>query len=90
LIARDKVNLDLTVLQSASVSSATLAPPDVIAQEIVDDLESALAQFTAVAQALKKSVGTTTVETEADGAASDPAHSTTTGTTEETDQDQER
>ncbi|MFF9099413.1 N-6 DNA methylase [Streptomyces rubrogriseus] len=90
LIARDKVNLDLTVLRSASASSAPLAPPDVIAQEIVDELESALAQFTAVAQALKKAVGTTTVETEADRPTSDPAHSTITGTTEETDQDLER
>jgi type I restriction enzyme M protein len=90
LIARDKINLDLTVLQSASASSATLAPPDVIAQEIVDDLESALAEFTAVAQALKKAVGTTSTGDEADRAASDPAHSTITGTTEETDQDQER
>ncbi|MFF7439467.1 N-6 DNA methylase [Streptomyces sp. NPDC008122] len=54
LIARDKVNLDLTVLQSASAASAALASPDVIAQEIVDELEAALAEFTAVARALKK------------------------------------
>ncbi|MEU9717828.1 N-6 DNA methylase [Streptomyces sp. NPDC047976] len=57
LIARDKVNLDLTVLQSASASSSPLVPPDVIAQEIVDDLESALAEFIAVAEALKKAAG---------------------------------
>jgi len=29
-----------------------LPPPDVIAQEIVDDLEAALAEFSAVAQSL--------------------------------------
>ncbi|PVC89709.1 N-6 DNA methylase [Streptomyces sp. CS014] len=54
LIARDKVNLDLTVLKSDSVTTAAYASPDVIAQEIVDELEVALAEFTAVAQALKK------------------------------------
>ncbi|MGC9437764.1 type I restriction-modification system subunit M [Streptomyces sp. WG5] len=86
LIARDKVNLDLTVLQSASASSAPLAPPDVIAQEIVDELESALAEFTAVAEALKKAVGTT-AGAGAEPAAEDRADSTTTGTTEETDQE---
>lgn len=53
LIARDKVNLDLTVLQSKSGASAPLSSPDVIAQEIVDDLETALAEFTAVARALQ-------------------------------------
>ncbi|PTM99115.1 class I SAM-dependent DNA methyltransferase [Streptomyces sp. VMFN-G11Ma] len=90
LVARDKVNLDLTVLQSASASSAPLASPDVIAQEIVDDLESALAEFTAVAQALKKAVRTTSTGDDTDRAVSNPGHSTTTGTTEETDQDQER
>ncbi|WP_405700584.1 N-6 DNA methylase [Streptomyces sp. NBC_00069] len=56
LIARDKVNLDLTVLQSASSSDTVFASPDVIAQEIVDELEAALAQFTAVARALKTGV----------------------------------
>ncbi|MEU0433280.1 N-6 DNA methylase [Streptomyces sp. NPDC006290] len=54
LIARDKVNLDLTVLQPSSAASMTFASPDVIAQEIVDELEAALAEFTAVARTLKK------------------------------------
>ncbi|MFG3091346.1 N-6 DNA methylase [Streptomyces antibioticus] len=72
LIARDKVNLDLTVLQSASASSAALAPPDVIAQEIVEDLETALAEFTAVAEALKKA---------ANARATDSSTGTTTSTT---------
>ncbi|MFI1831118.1 N-6 DNA methylase [Streptomyces sp. NPDC020412] len=80
LIARDKVNLDLTVLQSASASSAVLAPPDVIAQEIVDELEIALAEFTAVAQALKKATSTSFTAT-GSGATS------TTSTTDETDQE---
>ncbi|MFF4484297.1 N-6 DNA methylase [Streptomyces sp. NPDC001520] len=53
LISRDKVNLDLTVLQSSASTSSALAAPDVIAQEIVEDLEAALAEFAAVAQALK-------------------------------------
>ena len=52
LIARDKVNLDLTFLREAS-DVAHLAPPDVIAQEIVDELEGALAEFSALAESLK-------------------------------------
>ncbi|WP_433524034.1 N-6 DNA methylase [Nocardia pseudovaccinii] len=55
LITRDKANLDLTVLRSESDSTnMALASPDVIAQEIVDELEAALAEFTSVARALKK------------------------------------
>jgi type I restriction enzyme M protein len=54
LIARDKVNLDLTVLRSDIAATTKYASPDVIAQEIVDELEVALAEFTAVAQSLKK------------------------------------
>ena len=54
LIHRDKLNLDLTVLQSrGGAGSASLATPDLLAQQIVDDLEEALAQFSIVAQALK-------------------------------------
>jgi len=34
--------------------SANLPPPDVIAQEIVEDLEAALEQFAAIANDLKK------------------------------------
>jgi hypothetical protein len=34
--------------------SANLPPPDVIAQEIVEDLEAALQQFAAIANDLKK------------------------------------
>ena len=48
----NKVNLDLTFLREAS-DVAHLAPPDVIAQEIVDELEGALAEFSALAESLK-------------------------------------
>ncbi|MEU6510554.1 class I SAM-dependent DNA methyltransferase [Streptomyces sp. NPDC046942] len=54
LIARDKVNLDLAVLQSDAAATTKYASPDAIAQEIVDELEVALAEFTAVVRALKK------------------------------------
>lgn len=53
LIARDKVNLDITWLRDASLEDAdSLLPPEVIAQEIVDDLQAALAEFAAIAEAL--------------------------------------
>jgi type I restriction enzyme M protein len=46
LLARDKVSLDLTWLRDESLEdSATLPDPDVLAQEIADDLRSALAQI---------------------------------------------
>ena len=46
LIKRDKISLDIFWLKDESLSdSDNLPPPDVIAQEIVDDLEAALAQF---------------------------------------------
>ncbi|MFF9653025.1 N-6 DNA methylase [Streptomyces sp. NPDC014622] len=54
LIARDKVNLDLAVLRSDTAASARYESPDVIAQGIVDELEVALAEFTAVVRTLKK------------------------------------
>ncbi|MER7271068.1 class I SAM-dependent DNA methyltransferase [Micromonospora sp. WMMD712] len=53
LIARDKVNLDITWLKDASLSDAdALLPPEVIAQEIVEDLQAALREFAAIAEAL--------------------------------------
>ncbi len=53
LIARDKVNLDITWLKDASQEDAdSLLPPEVIAQEIVDDLQAAHAEFAAIAEAL--------------------------------------
>jgi hypothetical protein len=52
LVQRDKVSLDLAWLRDESLEDAdNLPPPEVIAQEIVDDLEAALAEFAAVAEA---------------------------------------
>jgi hypothetical protein len=50
LIARDKASLDIFWLKDdALADSDKLLPPDVIAQEIVDDLEAALEQFRLIA-----------------------------------------
>jgi type I restriction enzyme M protein len=55
LIARDKVNLDITWLKDQSLEDAdSLLPPDVIAREIVEDLTAALAEFTAISEALEQ------------------------------------
>ena len=54
LIKRDKLSLDLFWIKDESVEdSSTLPAPDVLAQEIVDDLQDALEQFTSIASALK-------------------------------------
>lgn len=54
LLKRDKVNLDLFWLKDESLEdSEELPPPDVLAQEIADDLEAALEQFSAIAEKLK-------------------------------------
>lgn len=54
LIARDKVNLDITWLRDESLDDADHLPaPEVIAREIVEDLTAALAEFEAVAAALE-------------------------------------
>jgi type I restriction enzyme M protein len=52
LVSRDKVNLDLTFRRD-SPDAGEAAQPDVIAQEIVDELEAALAQFSGIAESLK-------------------------------------
>jgi hypothetical protein len=53
LMARDKASLDIFWLQDdALADSDNLPPPDVIAQEIVDDLEAALEQFRLIAGGL--------------------------------------
>jgi type I restriction enzyme M protein len=53
LTARDKASLDLIWLRDESLEDMdNLPPPEVIAQEIVEDLEAALAQFAAVAESL--------------------------------------
>ncbi|MDA0632534.1 class I SAM-dependent DNA methyltransferase [Nonomuraea sp. MCN248] len=56
LIARDKVNLDISWLKDPALEDAdSLLPPEVIAQEIVEDLEAALSEFAAIAEALQQS-----------------------------------
>jgi len=53
LMARDKVNLDIFWLRDESLEeTANLPEPDVLAVEIVDDLEAALEQFRAIVEDL--------------------------------------
>jgi type I restriction enzyme M protein len=55
LIQHDKVSLDLIWLRDDSLEDMdNLPPPEVIAQEIVEDLEAALAEFTVVAETLAR------------------------------------
>ena len=54
LTKRDKANLDIFWLKDEALEeSANLPPPEVIAQEITDDLEAALEQFGTIAEDLK-------------------------------------
>ena len=54
LIARDKVNLDIIWLRDPDSTTPTAClPPEVIAQEIVEDLQAALSEFAAVAEVLQ-------------------------------------
>ena len=54
LLKRDKPNLDIFWLKGESLEdNANLPDPDVIAQEIVEDLQAALAQFAEIANDLK-------------------------------------
>jgi type I restriction enzyme M protein len=53
LIARDKVNLDIFWLRDESLEdTANLPEPDVLAAEIVEDLQAALEQFSEIAEDL--------------------------------------
>ncbi|HWR46792.1 MAG TPA: SAM-dependent DNA methyltransferase, partial [Pseudonocardiaceae bacterium] len=59
LVARDKANLDITWLRDPDAEdSDNLPSPEVIAQEIVDDLHAALNEFAAVAEALEAAKAT--------------------------------
>ena len=50
LIKRDKVSLDIFWLRDESMEdTASLPPPDVIAEEIVEDLRAALEQLEEIA-----------------------------------------
>ena len=54
LTARDKASLDIFWLKDDSLAdSDNLPPPEIIAQEIVDDLEAALEQFRLIADDLR-------------------------------------
>ena len=53
LLKRDKANLDIFWLKDESLEdSANLPAPEVIAAEIVEDLQAALEQFAAIAEDL--------------------------------------
>jgi type I restriction enzyme M protein len=53
LIARDKVNLDIFWLRDESLEdTANLPNPDILAAEIVEDLQAALEQFSEIAEDL--------------------------------------
>jgi type I restriction enzyme M protein len=55
LLKRDKVNLDIFWLRDESLEdSAVLPDPDVLALEIVEELEAALEQFAAIAEDLER------------------------------------
>ena len=54
LVKRDKLSLDLFWIRDKSLTDTdSLAPPDVLATEIADDLEAALDQFTKIAARLR-------------------------------------
>lgn len=53
LLQRDKVSLDLIWLRDESLEdSENLPPPEVLAQEIAEDLEAALGEFAQIAESL--------------------------------------
>jgi type I restriction enzyme M protein len=55
LLKRDKLSLDLFWIKDKSLTDTdSLPPPDVLATEIADDLEAALAQFTKIAARLSR------------------------------------
>ncbi len=61
LIARDKTSLDIFWMRDESLEDTdNLPPPEVIAAEIVEDLQAALAEFSAVAASLSERAKTLT------------------------------
>jgi len=57
-VARDKVNLDILWLRDESLEdTANLPAPDVLAVEIVEDLQAALEQFSEIAEDLGSTNG---------------------------------
>ena len=54
LLKRDKVNQDVFWLRDKSLQESDDFPaPDVLAQEIADDMQTALEQFSAIAEKVK-------------------------------------
>lgn len=54
IVARDKANLDLLWLKDDSLEDAADLPaPEVLAREIIEELEVALEEFTAIAESLE-------------------------------------
>ncbi|MBZ6103177.1 type I restriction-modification system subunit M [Streptomyces olivaceus] len=65
LLAIDKVNLDIKWMKDPTLEDADSGlPPEVIAEEIVRDLQSALNEFTAIARSLGGDVDVPEVEVE--------------------------
>ncbi|MEU9999046.1 class I SAM-dependent DNA methyltransferase [Streptomyces sp. NPDC050848] len=65
LTARDKVNLDISWLKDPALEDADSdLPPEVIAEEIVRDLQSALVEFAAIATSLGGDVNVPEAEEE--------------------------
>ncbi|MGE5154905.1 MAG: hypothetical protein ACM3ST_12935, partial [Bdellovibrio bacteriovorus] len=63
LVARDKASLDIFWLKDDSLAdSDNLPPPEVIAQEIVEDLEAALEQFRLIAADLNGGTADVVIE----------------------------
>lgn len=53
LLKRDKVNLDLLFLKDDSLTDADALPaPEILVQEVIDDLQAALVEFQAIGEAL--------------------------------------
>jgi type I restriction enzyme M protein len=53
LVARDKASLDITWLRDESLEDTENLPaPEIIAQEIVEDLEAAIVEFSAIASSI--------------------------------------
>jgi type I restriction enzyme M protein len=58
LVARDKANLDLLWLKDDSLTDAADLPsPEVLAREIIEELEAALEEFNAIAESLEALMG---------------------------------
>jgi type I restriction enzyme M protein len=57
LVARDKSSLDIFWLRDEALADSDNLPPEVIAQQIVEDLEAALEQFRLIANDLSDQAG---------------------------------